>query len=245
MTEHRFTRRNFLSFCAWAAGCVASRSAFAAASDTEHPYAPALLTDVQGQPIRARALRTGVNYVFHYPYRATPCFLLKLEGRPVAEQLRTEHGAGYAWPGGVGPDGNIVAFSAICSHKMTHPAPEVSFIRYRADTARFRDRDQKQQQRSGVIYCCSEKSVYDPARGAAVLGGPAPQPLAAISLRYDAAADTLTATGTRGGEMFDQFFESFGFRLTLEYGTQDIRQNVAPTTSVQTLEEFSATQIQC
>lgn len=246
MDEERFTRRGFMTFCAWAAGCMATGSAFAGvAAAAEHGYAPARLTDRDGVPLRASDLRQDVNYIFHYPYRATPCFLLHLGSPPQATTLTTEQGAEYRWQGGVGPERTIVAFSAICAHKMTHPAPEVSFISYRADEAEFLDRKQKRRQRDGVIYCCSEKSVYDPARGAVVLGGPAPQPLAAIVLDYNEKDDTLTAVGTRGGEMFDRFFDKFGFRLRLEYETQDIRHVMAPTTPVLTLSEFTASRIRC
>lgn len=242
----KFTRRGFMTLCASAVGCMASRSVIAdAASQAEHRYGRARLIDERGDPIRARELRVGKNYIFHYPYRATPCFLLNLGESSDGEILRTEQGEEYRWQGGVGPSRTIVAFSAICAHKMTHPAPEVSFISFRRDRASFRDNRQRKQQRSDVIYCCSEKSVYDPARGAAVLGGPAPQPLAAIVLEYDQEHDTLSAVGTRGGEMFEPFFDKFGFRLALEYGTDDIRRIMTPTTPVIPLDAFSATQAQC
>lgn len=241
-----FTRRGFMTLCASAVSCLASSRLLADAGRRAVQHYPrALLVDGDGVPIRCRDLEQGRNYVFHYPYRATPCFLLNLGQAVDGETLRTEAGQPYRWQGGVGPERAVVAFSAICAHKMTHPAPEVSFISYRGDQATFEDHRQRQQQRRGVIYCCSEKSVYDPARGAAVLGGPAPQPLAAIMLEYDQDQDTLWAVGTRGGEMFGPFFDQFGFRLALEYGTEDIRQPTAPRTPVVPLEVFSATRIRC
>ncbi len=242
----KFTRRGFIAWCASAATCLAARDASGDVSEqAEHHYPRAQLVAHDGTPVRARDLVSGRNYIFHYPYLATPCFLLNLDQQPSQELLHTENGATYRCPGGVGPKRSIVAYSAICAHKMTHPAQEVSFISYRDDSATFYDRDYQQQRRSGVIYCCSEKSVYDPAHGAAVLGGPAPQPLAAIQLEYDPDHDTLAAVATRGGEMFDRFFEKFGFRLALEYGTQDLRRIMTPTTAVVPLEEFSATRIRC
>ncbi|MEZ5740855.1 MAG: hypothetical protein R3E68_16275 [Burkholderiaceae bacterium] len=61
--------------------------------------------------------------------------------------------------------------------------------------------------------------VADPAHGAAVLSGPAPQPLAAIDL---AELDgVLVARGVYGGLLFDQYFERFGERLMLEYKGDD------------------------
>jgi len=38
-------------------------------------------------------------------------------------------------------------------------------------------------------------------------GGPAPQPLAAIELDYDPESDSIYATGTVGGEMFERYFK--------------------------------------
>ena len=69
-----------------------------------------------------------------------------------------------------------------------------------------------------VITCCSDRSVYDPAAGATVVSGPAPQPLATILLEHDAKADEIWAVGTFGGEMFAEFFKKFEFRLQLEMG---------------------------
>lgn len=99
--------------------------------------------------------------------------------------------------------------------------------------------------RPGVIYCCSEKSVYDPARGARVLGGPAPQPLAAIALEYDEEEDAIFATGTYGGELYRKFFDTFAFRLALEYETSDIQRKVSGTATVTSIEDYSATQMLC
>lgn len=245
-TKPYFSRRRFMAACASAASCLASGNLLAGmAQKALHRYPQALLVDADGAPIRARDLIPGRNYVFHYPFRATPCFLIDLGKATEGETLRTEAGQSYRWQGGVGPQRSVVAFSAICAHKMTHPAPEVSFISFRDDAATFQDRQHQVRRRSDVIYCCSEKSVYDPARGAAVLGGPAPQPLAAIVLEYDRDEDTLWAVGTRGGEMFGQFFDKFGVRLALEYGTEDIRRPMAPQTPVIPLEAFSATRIRC
>jgi hypothetical protein len=52
-----------------------------------------------------------------------------------------------------------------------------------------------------------------------VIDGPAPQPLAAVLLEWDASSDQLHAVGTRGGEMFDAFFEKYAMKLELETGS--------------------------
>ena len=62
---------------------------------------------------------------------------------------------------------------------------------------------------SHVIHCCGDNSRYDPLQGARVIDGPAPQPLAAVLLEWDDKSDQLHAVGTRGGEMFDAFFEKY------------------------------------
>jgi hypothetical protein len=128
---------------------------------------------------------------------------------------------------------------------MTHPAKNVSFINYRHETVSFKDGKENTVERSQVIYCCSERSVYDPANGATVLGGPAPQPLAAIHLDYDERDGTLYASGTYGGEMYRKFFDKFAFRLALEHQTSDIQARVTGTTRVMTIEEYSRTQMLC
>ncbi len=97
----------------------------------------------------------------------------------------------------------------------------------------------------GVIYCCSEQSVYDPAHGGRVLGGPASQPLAAIALEYIAEEDALYATATIGGEMFNRYFESFEQRLILDHGLTDVRQAISDATVLMPLDEFCRNVIMC
>jgi hypothetical protein len=128
---------------------------------------------------------------------------------------------------------------------MTHPAKSVSFINYRHETVSFRNAKEQTAQRSGVIYCCSEKSVYDPADGARVLGGPAPQPLAAIALEHDDSSGDIYAIGTSGGEMYQKFFDTFAFRLALEFETSDIRKPTRNVARVVGIVEYSRTQMMC
>jgi len=128
---------------------------------------------------------------------------------------------------------------------MSHPARSVSFINYRHGETRFLDSDNRIEERPGIIYCCSENSVYDPARGAEVLGGPAPQPLAAIELEYDAAGDHIYATGTVGGEMFERYFVSFHDRLVLQLERTDIDRAVTESAELMLLSEYTRNQISC
>lgn len=241
-----FSRRAFVRMCAGAGAAVAADPRLLA--DPPSPLQPAqtvTLVDIGGRPVTPESLEIGVSYVFPYPYVSTPSFLINL-GREAAPgpELETEDGRRYRWKGGVGPGHSVVAFSAICAHRMSYPTPEVSFINYRHETVRFADRDHESVNRGGVIYCCSEGSVYDPAEGGRVLGGPAPQPLAAVDLSCQSDG-SLTACGTYGGDMFRRFLDGFAFQLALAYGSKDFRSPVSGTSTVQPLEDYTRNQRTC
>ena len=89
---------------------------------------------------------------------------------------------------------------------------------------------------SACSCCCADHSVYDPASGARVLAGPAPQPLAAILLEYDAATDELAALGTVGAEQFDAFFTKYEFKLALDHGQGKARRSVGASAVVRELD---------
>jgi arsenite oxidase small subunit len=231
-------RRDFVQVCAAAAGGAVLPDAVQAATLTARMYRRAKLVDDNDKPVRLDALQVGANYVFEYPYSATPCFLLRLD-RPAgsAIDLRTEAGEPYRWEGGVGKDRAVVAYSAICAHKMTYPTRQVSFIGYR-------DGPSPVAGRGRVITCCSDRSVYDPAAGARVVSGPAPQPLATILLEHDAKADEVFAVGAIGGEMFAEFFRKYDFRLQLEMGNR-AKSAVEGTAVVKVLENYSTQWAKC
>ncbi|MDH3945808.1 MAG: twin-arginine translocation signal domain-containing protein [Chromatiales bacterium] len=242
--KNKVSRRNFVKACSMMSGAVALNPSLLAASGQPLQQAhAALLTDPAGAPVDGRNLLPGKSYVFHYPYATTPCFLLNL-GRRIGKtaDLETESGDRYSWNGGVGPDGSIVAFSAICAHKMSYPTRRVSFINYRHDGMPGTSPGQSQRP---VIYCCSEGSVYDPADGARVLSGPAPQPLAAVALDYDNESGQITAAGVYGGDMFRQFFDEFGFQLALETRSSDVNAFVGTTSTVWPIEEYCTNPAPC
>ena len=240
-------RRGFTKFCLSAASLIGSGFPLLASGNARsRKYNRVELVDLNERPIHTSDLKVGENYIFHYPYVTTPCFLINLGKRPdPGKKLETEDGRQYRWEGGAGPDRAIVAYSAICAHMMTHPAQAVSFINYRHESASFKDLNEDQVRRSNIIYCCSEKSVYDASNGAQVLGGPAPQPLAVIVLDYDDRNDRYYATGTLGGEMFEKFFQEFGFRLSLEHRINDVRQQTSNRVTVLSLAEFCKNQVFC
>ena len=253
-------RRKFIQICAIGGaagiGCATSQDACANARTpsiagdlppakktgaiaSAKRYARVKLVDRDGRAVLAKSLKANHNYVFNYPFESTPCFLLNL-AREVnaADELVTERGESYVWPGGVGPSNNIVAYSAICAHKLAYPSPQISFISYR-------DKPSPLSPKGNVIGCCADKSAYDPANGARVLGGPAPQPLATILLEHDPKTDELFAVGTLGGEKFDEFFTKYAFKLSLESGSSRAKQAVSATTVLRDLSAYSAQTAQC
>ena len=89
---------------------------------------------------RPRTLAARTNYVFHYPFAGTPCFLLRLAQAVTAPvTLQREDGASYAWNGGVGPGrddrrllGDLRAQARLPdARRQLHPLPgaEVADIR--------------------------------------------------------------------------------------------------------------------
>lgn len=229
-------------------GGVAAGLALGAAANGAHAryrsFGRALLADSRGDPFDIDALVPGQEHLFFYPYRSTPCFLLRLPvSQPRDRPLQWRDGARYPWPGGVGADAQVVAFSAICSHKLSHPARQVSFIGYRDEPVGFLASGGRVRRRARVIQCCSEHSVYDPAEGCQVLAGPAPHPLAAVVL--DCRDGRTRATGLLGETVLERYFQRFGFRLALEYGEDGYRQQVGETTTVHVSAEYCRNRIRC
>ena len=214
----QFNRRKFFQICGgYVAGLASLHPKTTAASNPTRLYHRVQLMR-DSKPMRASDFEEGQVYIFHYPYVTTPCIIFNLgESVESPYQLKTESGSQYSWHGGIGPSRSIVAYSAICAHQMTYPARSASFINYRHSKVVYFDENRSRQERQKIIYCCSERSVYDPKLGAKVLGGPAPQPLASIQLEYSVEDDTIAAVGTRGGEKFDEFLTKFEFRLQLDF----------------------------
>jgi arsenite oxidase small subunit len=232
-------RRSFIESCTAGAACVSAAAAlpaFAANAKPRH-YAHALLVNAQGEPLKASSIKPLTNYLFHYPFEATPAFLLDLGKPATAQSLSTKSRDSYAWPGGVGANRSVVAYSAICAHQLVYPTRDVSFISFRKHRAQRGVQD-------ALIHCCADHSQYDPARGAEVLSGPASQPLCAVLLAHDPKADTLTAYATLGGELFDDFFKKYEMKLSLEVGP-NAKSPVAGRAVVRELEKFCRNAIQC
>ena len=117
-------------------------------------------------------LAGGQTVTFNYPLEETPNLLAKI---------------GQKAEGGVGPDGDIVAFSQICQHLgcvygyVAAGASPKCDISYKA---------------SGPVgYCCCHGSVYDLANGAKVIAGPAPRPQPQVTLEFDSSTGDIYAVG--------------------------------------------------
>jgi arsenite oxidase small subunit len=228
-----------MSLCASTLALIGAEATVRAQPGTLRRYARVKLVDREGRPLQAGRLAKKQCHVFHYPYAGTPCFLIDL-GRPApgGAGLDTAEGRHYVWPGGVGPQNSIVAFSAICPHQLSYASKHRSFINYRAEASAVAGR-------ADVIVCCAHHSVFDPAQGGKVIGGPAPQPLAAIALEYDAASGEIHAVGTHGAELFDDFFTAFKKELIEDLGRGVARQEVRDTTIVLPLEEYVSDRVLC
>jgi Rieske Fe-S protein len=226
-------RRALMHQAACVAGAWAASGALPvlAADGPAQRHPRTLLVEPLGDALLASKLVSGQALLFNYPFAASPVFLLALEREVAATaDLSTEAQQRYASPAGVGPQKSIVAFSAICAHKLMYPTPQISFIGVRKGF---------EGEPAQVIHCCGDQSRYDPARGARVIGGPAPQPLAAIVLEWDAKTDRLYAVGTQGGEMFKAFFDKYAFKLETELGSARARAASGATAVVRPAAAYS------
>jgi arsenite oxidase small subunit len=223
-------RRELMRQAACIAGAWAASGALPVVSAGEvqrHPRS--LLVDSHGRPWPARELKRSEAFLFNYPYTTTPVFLIASGQEVEPAELVTESRHRYAAPAGVGANRSIVAFSAICAHKLMYPTTAISFIGLRSGG---------RGEPASVIHCCGDNSRYDPLHGARVIDGPAPQPLAAVLLEWDASSDQLHAVGTRGGEMFDAFFEKYATKLEMETGS-GLRKASGATVVVQPAASYS------
>jgi arsenite oxidase small subunit len=206
-------RRNFLKVVAGATFVAVSPSMirgnlYAADGSLYVAYEKTQLVDAAGKPIKVSALAKEVTYIFNYPYASTPCMLINLP-QPTEKEvaLKSESGDSYVWKSGVGKDRTVVAYVAICTHQMTHPTPNDSFITYVPKAKKTMAYD-----KGGVIVCSSHLSAFDAGAGAKVLGGAATQPLQAVVLEH-AADDTLWAVGILGMDKFQDYFKELSSRV--------------------------------
>jgi arsenite oxidase small subunit len=198
-------------------------------------YEKVQLLKEDGSPLKQSDLEKEKNYLFFYPFVSTPCFLLNL---PVSAKnkvaLSAEDGSKYEWSGGIGDNNSLVSYSAICTHQLTYPNQDESFIRYvkAAETDMAADRRSR-------IYCNSHKSVYDPSKGAVNISGDATQPLASIVLELGAGGE-IFAVGVLGPQKFAAFFDAMKLDLKIAYGSpRKAKKKIKATAKIVALTNYS------
>ncbi len=235
-------RRDFIKLCGKTAAAVAV--AKAAGSTLMAPAfalenAPRVrLVKKDGSPLKAKELPLYANWIFHYPYHSSPVLLIKLDDPAPATEVEDKDGKAYKWPGGVGPEKNIVAYAAICAHALSYDSKETAFLNYR----------RKRNQMTGhgrVITCCAHASVYDPAAGAKVLAGPAKFPLASVLLEHKADTDELFAVGLMGSELYGEFFKAYRKELRKAFGRGKYKKMVEGDVVAMPVAEYSEDAIEC
>ena len=159
----RISRRSFLK--AGGAAAVGAGTAVAHVSSAEAATAEAGRTTLPYQPKglgAAGKLVPNVPVSFTFPDASSPCVLVK---------------TGMRVQGGVGPDGDVVAFSTMCTH-MGCP------VSYDPGTKTFK--------------CPCHFSIFDAEKGGQMVCGQATENLPRIELRFNAKDGSLTAVSVDG-----------------------------------------------
>lgn len=212
-------RRSFLKFTGVSAMSVIvapsliTQKLYADNGDLYMSYEKIQLKDAEGNPFKAGALIKEENYVFNFPMISTPCIMVDL-GEPTQKdvKLKAEDGTEYIFKGGVGKEGSIVAFSAICPHQLTHPTPDDSFFQYvpkAGKTIAYKE--------AGVFVCSSHLSVFTPKDGGKRVSGPATEGLTQIVLEIDD-EDNIWAVGALGPAKFHDYLDAFKPEFKKYYG---------------------------
>lgn len=153
---------------------------------SSYPRVP--IIDVDGLPLTVNKALAEYNgdtsdvYTFNYPLTNEPNFLINLAPGPSGVGAKNV-------VGGIGPEGTIVAFSAICQH-LGCPAPAIHYYPPNMCPQTFNGL-------SFYIHCTCHGSTYDVTKGAANLTGPAVLPLPQVTLE-EAADGTISAVGVTG-----------------------------------------------
>lgn len=117
-------------------------------------------------------LSGGKTVTFNYPLENTPNLLAK-----VGEKVE----------GGVGPDGDIVAYSQLCQH--------LGCVWGYVPSGGSPKCDSSYKAAGPVGYCCCHGSVYDLANAGKVVEGPSPRPQPQVTLEFDASSGDIFAVG--------------------------------------------------
>jgi arsenite oxidase small subunit len=176
-SDERTHRRNFIK---WALGTSLILVIAGVAAVTKSLWTPGASSGgTSTKPLFPKVrvaslsnLQPNTPVVFNYPLDDEPSVIVKI---------------GQRASGGVGPDGDIVAFSIVCQHLGC-------VVGYQALGAS--PNCNPSFKASGPVgYCCCHSSVYDFANSAKVVGGPSPRPLPQIMLEVDEATGDIFAVG--------------------------------------------------
>ena len=143
-------------------------------------YPRVQLMDVDGSPLTVEKVEAEYSaetqelYIFYYPLRNEPNFLLNLY--PSSGTPNGNNGAENV-VGGIGTHKSIVGFSAICQH-LGCPAPAIAY--YPPGTC-----PNTPGGKAFYIHCSCHGSTYDVTNAAANLTGPAVLPLPQVILETD------------------------------------------------------------
>ena len=162
MTE--MTRRSFLKVGGGGVAAGAAALTPAATLAKEQPADVGRVNLPYPEKAIGAAGKMQVNkpVTFNYPDEASPCVAVRM-GEPV--------------PAGVGPNGDIVAYSVLCTH-MGCP------LTY--------------DERSRNFKCPCHFSVFDSEKAGQMVTGQATENLPSIILAYNAQDDSVTAVGVDG-----------------------------------------------
>jgi len=212
-------RRNFLQLSANSLLVIAvapsliTQTLYAQNGDLYNTYEKIQLKDTDGNPLKASTLIKEENYVFNFPHISTPCMLVDLGEKTQTDvKLKAEDGTEYLFKGGIGKNGSIVAFSAICPHQLTHPTPDDSFFQYvpkKGKTIAYKE--------AGVFVCSSHLSAFTPNDGGKRVNGPANEGLTQIVLEIDD-NDVIWAVGALGPNRFHDYLDAFKPEFKKYYG---------------------------
>jgi Rieske Fe-S protein len=164
-------------------------------------YPVTQLLDVDGSALTIDKVQAEYDvttpnlYLFNYPLRNEPNFLLNLYP-PTANgpPSPTNPGAENVY-GGVGDHKSIVAYSAICQH-LGCPAPAIAY--YPPGTCPQTFPSSTNPSGTFYIHCSCHGSTYDVTNAAANLTGPAVIPLPQVILDVDASSGNISAVGMMG-----------------------------------------------
>jgi arsenite oxidase small subunit len=170
-------------------GISTSPQSSGAASTSSSPFPRIKLANISD-------LSPGRSITFNYPLEETPNILVKL---------------GVKAEGGVGPGGDIVAFSQICQH--------LGCIYGYLPAGASPSCDASYQASGPVGYCCCHGSQFDLAKGAQVIGGPSPRPQPQVILEFVSLTGDIYATGMMPPTIFGHNTGSNDVLYDLQGGT--------------------------